>query len=335
MKNKGLKITLGILLLLVIIILAGPRMPKPKFNPELPAIPVTSFDAGTYVDQKESRVPNVRPENSSKVIYANDSLRDKTPYCLVYLHGFSASPKEGAPIHINLAREFQMNAYIPRLAEHGLDTPDPLLNMTPDALWESVKEALVIGKLLGNKIILMGTSTGGTLAIKAAAEYPDDIAALILLSPNVRIKNKASSILARPWGLQLGRQITGGKFRILEEDSVTDAYWYNRYRVEGLVYLQQMVEATMKESVFEKVKQPVFVGYYYKDEENQDQTVSVPAILWMFEKLGTPSELKVAQAFPDAGAHVIGCELTNSNWPEVYKATEIFLRGIPGLEILN
>lgn len=334
MKNKGLKITAGILLLLVIIVLAGPKPPKPVFSKDLPVINLTSSQVAQYVAARESAVTNLKPGNASEVIYADDSTKALTEYCLLYLHGFSASPYEGYPTHVNLGKKFGMNTYIPRLAGHGLVTDDPLLNMTPDAIWNSVKEALVIAKKLGQKVILMGTSTGGSMALKLASEYPADIASLILYSPNVRIANKASFVLGLPYGLQLGRMISGGKFRIID-DPKSDPYWYNTYRVEGVVYLQQMITQTMTAKVFNKVTQPVFVGYYYKDETNQDHVVSVQAILWMFENLGTPADRKEAVAFPDAGNHAIACELYNPNWMEVFTATENFLKKTVGFVPLN
>ncbi|MCX6225838.1 MAG: alpha/beta hydrolase [Bacteroidia bacterium] len=335
MKNKGLKITSAILLLLVIILISGPRMPKPVLNKELPVISLTSSRGGQYVNAKETAVPNIKPGNASQVLYVNDSTKAQTDYCLLYLHGFSASPEEGNPTHVNIGKAFGMNTYIPRLAEHGLISEDALLNMTPDNLWNSAKEALVVAKALGRKVILMGTSTGGTLALQLVADFPDAIAAVILYSPNIKLANKAAVLLARPFGLQLGRMISGGKYRLIKSDPKTDPYWDIKYRVEAVVYLQQLIEKTMKAKTFKKVNQPVFVGYYYKDEANQDKQVSVSAILWMFDNLGTPADKKSKMAFPDAGDHVIGCDLINPNWLEVYTATADFLTKTVGLTPVN
>lgn len=325
MKKKGLIIALGILGLLVLAYLMGPRPPKPVLDPELPAISLTAETAGQFVDDAEAKIPNIKPENGARVIYADDSLRQKTGYCLLYLHGFSACWMEGYPTNLNLAKEFGMNAYFPRLAGHGLETQDALIDMTPDNLWNSAKEALVIARSLGEKVIIMATSSGGTLALNLAAEHPEGIAGLILLSPNIRINNPAASLISGPWGLQLGRMISGGINRTIEQDPKLDAYWYKTYRVEGAVYLQQLIEATMKKSVFKKVNVPVFTGYYFKDEDNQDDVVKVSAILWMFDNLGTPEGLKVKAAFPDAGEHVIASELMNPNWKEVQDSISDFL----------
>jgi len=61
----------------------------------------------------------------------------------------------------------------------------------------------------------------------------------------------------------------------------------------------------MKASVFEKVKQPLLLLYYYKDEEHQDHVVKVSAMKRMFRQLGTPDSLKRELAVPNAGEHVI------------------------------
>ena len=93
-------------------------------------------------------------------------IKNKTAYSIVYLHGFSASQAEGDPVHKNIAAMFGCNLYLSRLAEHGIDTTEPMMNLTADKNWESAKQALAIGKQLGNKVILMGTSTGGTNALQ-------------------------------------------------------------------------------------------------------------------------------------------------------------------------
>ena len=76
------------------------------------------------------------------------------------------------------------------------------------------------------------------------------------------------------------------------------------------------------------VKCPLFLGYYYKDEQNQDQTVEVKAALEMFQQVGTPTSAKKAQPFPEAGSHVIACDLTTKGFGDVAKATYNFAEEI-------
>ncbi len=323
---KAIKISLGVVVLILATYFLGPVMPKPVLNSNLP---VVEGNVGEYVAHLES-VEKVRPGNEAKIIWANDSLRQPTEYVLLYLHGFSASRREGAPVNEDFPVRYGCNAYLARLASHGLVTDDALLDMTPDRLYESAKQALVISGKLGRKVIIMSTSTGGTLALKLAADFPELVYGLILYSPNVQIKSKASFLLSKPWGLQIARLNFGGKYRDLSNGSTDEIckYWYCRYRAEGPVYLQQLIDATMKNEVFSKVKCPLFLGYYYKDEQNQDQTVEVKAALKMFQQVGTPASAKTAQSFPEAGSHVIACDLTTKSFGEVAKATNKFAEEI-------
>lgn len=316
--KKALKIVLILVTVLVVVYLAGPKFPKPHFNETLPAIQVNTADLDVYIKDKEKGL-KIKPDNQSRIIWANDSLKNKAEWCLLYLHGFSASWFEGAPVNIDFAKRYGMNFYAPRLASHGIDTTEALIDMTPERLYESAKEAMTVAHLLGNKVIVMGTSTGGTLALKLSAEFPELIDGLILLSPNIAINNSAAFLLSKPWGLQIARHVYGGKYRITNNDFASEEcqYWNCKYRLEAIVFLQQLVDATMTKETFSKVEDPVFLGYYYKDEEHQDPTVKVDAMLKMFDELKTPAAMKQKQAFPEAGTHVIGCKLLSGAWKEV------------------
>ncbi len=331
---KKLKRFLGFLiLLLVVVYISGPKPSKPELNENLPSISASISNIEDYVKRNDEGL-SIKPDNGTRIIWANDSVHERTDYAVLYLHGFSASWYEGYPAHEKFAKHFGCNLYIPRLASHGMETEDPLIDMTPDRLWESAKEGLMVARSLGKKVIIMSTSTGGTLALKLAADFPEYVEGLILYSPNIRINNPAAFLLSKPWGLQIGRKVTGSKYRITNDDfgSKDCQYWYCKYRMEGTVYLQQLVDVTMKKETYKNVTTPVFLGYYYKDEELQDQTVKVDAMLKMFDQLGTAEDKKVKVAFPNAGDHVIACELTSGAVDDVIAETIKFGKEILGLE---
>jgi pimeloyl-ACP methyl ester carboxylesterase len=205
--------------------------------------------------------------------------------------------------------------------------------MTPDRLYESTKEALVVAHQLGEKVILMSTSTGGTLSIKLAAEFPDLVDGLILFSPNVAINDPAAFLLSKPWGLQIARFVKKGNYRISSTKfPEEEQYWICKQRLESAVYLQQLIEATMTKNTFRKVNQPTFMAYYYKDEANQDNVIRVDAALKMFDQLGTPENMKQKQAFPEANNHVIGSKLLSGAWQEVETASYQFAEEKLGLK---
>lgn len=324
-RKKGFRIIVAIVAILFIIYLLGPHPEKPVYTNAMPEVPGEAAALENYIHSNEAKHV-LKPNNEARVVWFNDSLKNKTDYAIVYLHGFSASQEEGRPIHTNIAKEFGCNLYLARLAEHGLDTAEPMKNFTATAYWESSKEALAIGKQLGNKVILMGTSTGGTNALQLAAAYPNDVSALVLLSPNVAIFNDKSWLLNNHWGLQLAEWITGDSY-VTSSDTrpIYKQYWYYRYPLVATTQLEEYLETTMTDETFEKVKQPVLMLYYYKDDVHQDSVVSVPAMLKMFDALGTPASQKVKAAMPNAQNHVLGSYIRSKDLLGVQKEIEKFL----------
>ncbi|MET0392392.1 MAG: alpha/beta fold hydrolase [Chitinophagaceae bacterium] len=323
---KFLKWLGAILLVLIVIYFLGPRPAAPKYTSDLPAVPAAPAALEQYIRNEEAH-HRIKPDNESRIVWLHDSLKEKTEYAVVYLHGFSASQEEGDPVHYGFAQKFGCNLYLPRLAEHGIDTTEPMAALTTDKLWNSAKEAYAIGKQLGNKIILVGTSTGGSLALKLAAEYPD-IAGLILLSPNIAINDGAAWVLNNPWGLQVAHLVKGKYNTAKDTSAVYRQYWYNKYRMESAVELQQFLETAMKASTFEKVKQPVLLLYYFKDEDHQDPVVKVSAMKRMFRQLGTPDSLKKEVAVPNAGDHVIGSWIKSKDLQTVEDNCEKFAQDV-------
>src|SRR5215210_8553699 len=177
---------LGIIVaLLIVVYFLGPKPSSPVYAADLPKLPVEAVALEKYIADKEG-LHHLKKDNEARIMWLNDSLKQVTEYAVVYIHGFSASQEEGDPVHYDFAKKFGCNLFLNRLEDHGIDTIEPLVNVTADRLWNSAKEAYAIGRQLGKKIILMATSTGATLALKLAAEFPD-IAGLILLSPNIAI----------------------------------------------------------------------------------------------------------------------------------------------------
>lgn len=320
--RKLIRFLAFLILILVVIYLMGPKPPMVELNKDLPSISASIGNIEDYVKRNDEGL-TLKPDHESRIIWANDTVKERTLYSLLYLHGFSASWYEGYPANVEFASYFGCNAYFPRLASHGIVTEDALIDMTPDRLWESAKDALMVARALGRKVIIMSTSTGGTLALKLASDFPEYVDGLILYSPNIRINDNSAFLLSKPWGLQIGRRSIGGNYRVVNEDfdSKYCKYWDCKYRMEAVVFLQQLVEETMIKPTWKNVNEPVFLGYYYKDETQQDDIVKVDAMLKMFDHLGTQSDLKVKVAFPEAGNHVIASELLSGEYKNVIAQT--------------
>lgn len=321
---KFLLYTLGVLFILYFF---GPRPQTPEYNVSMPEVPQLN-ELEKFVAAGEA-LHKLKANNEARIVWANDTAQQQTEYAIVYLHGFSASQQEGAPVHHDIAHLFGCNLYLSRLAEHGIDTTEQLMNLTADNYWESAKQALAIGKKLGKKIILMGTSTGGTQAIQLAAAYPNDVAALILYSPNIAINDPNAWLLNNHWGLQIARIVKKSNYLDpADERPIYKQYWNKPYRLEATVALQEMLETSMNKTTFNKIKQPTLLLYYYKDEQHQDPVVKVSAMKEMFDQLATAPALKIAIAVPEAGNHVIASPIKSGDVETVAKETKKFMEDV-------
>jgi pimeloyl-ACP methyl ester carboxylesterase len=331
---RWLKRLLVVLIILGIIYLVGPHPTTPKYDKSLPIVPSTA-ELDKYIAANES-LHKLRPNNQARVVWSNDSVKAKTSYAIVYLHGFSASQEEGNPVHRDIAKAFGCNLYLSRLAEHGIDTSEQLMKLDADQYWESAKQALAIGKQLGDKVILMGTSTGATQALQLAAAFPNDIAGLILYSPNIAINDPAAWLLNDPWGLQIARLVKHGNYnRPDDERPIYKQYWNNPYRLEAVVTLEEMLETAVNSDTYRKIKQPVLMLYYYKDELHQDKVVKVSAMKKMFDELATAANMKREIALPNVGDHVIGSPIKSHDPKSVEEETRKFLSDVMKLPANN
>lgn len=307
--------------------LIGPAPKSPKLLDDLPVVSQNLIELENNIAKNEALHP-IKPDNQARIVWANDSLKQKTKYAIVYLHGFSASQEEGNPVHRRIAKALGCNLYLSRLADHGLDSADLMQNFTVDRYWDSAKEALAIGMALGDSVILMGTSTGGTINILMAGKYPI-VKGIINMSPNIQIYDPTAFILNNPWGLTIARLVKGGTDNVIEGQSEDfKKYWYTRYRLEAACELEELLECTMNTATFQKVKVPVLNLYYYKSDSLQDNVVKISAITLMHSKLGTEESNKILKAMPNIGDHVMGSPIKSKDVEGVYDAIYDFCKNI-------
>lgn len=327
------KILYGLLAFVVLVIavyMLGPKAPKPVLDPALPKLAVSLDELDQYIHDKEFSHPSLKPYNEARIVWA-DTVKQATEYSVVFLPGFSATQAEGEPIHLEFAKRYGCNMYLARLYAHGLDSTSGMGELTPDKYLETAKEAIAIGQKIGEKVIVMSSSTGGTLALYLAAHHPE-IYALICYSPNIRIYDPKAGLLTMPWGFQIGKAVSGSEFRDYDAPPEFKQYWTTRTHLNALIGVQSLVENTMKPEVFEKVKQPLFMGYYYKNEEEQDKVVSVDAMQDMFNRISTPENMKRKRAFPEAGRHVLCSMHATHDYSGVMEETFKFAEEVLGLQ---
>jgi esterase/lipase len=264
------KIALGFVIvvgILIIIFLVGPR---PPIDTQLKTITLPD-DLDQYLAQSEAQFTDIVPGTEKTIIWAN-AAKTKTPLAIVYLHGYSATRQETAPLSDELAAQLGANLYYARLAGHGR-TGAAMTEATVNDWFNDTMEALEIGKRLGDKVIVIGTSTGGTLATWLA-EQPNTEAVLayVLISPNFGPRDPNSEILTLPWAPQFTPLLLGPEYSWTPANALQDKYWTHKYPSTALVTMMGLVKY-VRESNFASITKPMLVIYSPNDQVVNPQEI--------------------------------------------------------------
>jgi alpha-beta hydrolase superfamily lysophospholipase len=206
-----------------------------------PVAAVPDLDA--YLAAREDSVAGVKPTARKEIRWHDVEHKSRTPIAIVYLHGFSATRSELSPVVERLADSLGANAFFTRLAAHGRVDGEAFRSVTPQQWIDDAREALAIGKRLGDRVIVIGTSTGAILAMQLAAESHDSAApaALVLISPNHEPVDRRARFIAGPFGPFLARTIGGPYYGFKPANAAQAELWTTRYRSEGVAALMDLV----------------------------------------------------------------------------------------------
>lgn len=310
-----------------------------RFEPENPA--PASF--AEYLERVKPRHAT-RPDNGDRVLRFSD---EPTELAILYIHGFGASRGEGELVVDAVAENFQANTYYMRVPGHGTDKDD-LNAQTPESYLDGVERALRAMPLLGRKVVVIGTSFGGLLATHLAARHPDEIAGLILVSPFYEFRPLDARIMGNVFARPLVRFFIGDKLRVTRRDPAKPPspddprgpgyhrFWYNEKYTGSYLPLAELRDMIVRRDTFARMSMPVLLLYYYRDEEHQDPSVSVRAMLDRFSEMGrSPSGRGPTAGHPlnraiavENGAHVMTSEHVKSDHETPRREMEAFIADV-------
>ena len=257
--------TAGTVIAIGAVCLAGPLLYPRHWAPDTVSAHVTAArDLDAYLVDEERVVIGVKPALVKGIIWRDSVTKAKTPLSIVYLHGFSASRRELSPVPERLADSLGANLFFTRLAAHGRVDGEAFATVTPQQWIDDAREAIAIGKRIGERVIIVATSTGATLALEMAIERPTDIAAMILVSPNHEPKDPRARFISGPLGPTLARLIGGRYAGFVPTNAAHAEWWTPKYRSEGIPAMVDLVnhERSLDLSL---VKMPVLTLYTSKD----------------------------------------------------------------------
>jgi len=134
------------------------------------------------------------------------------------------------------------NLFETRLSGHG-QTEQQLHEVRAEDWLADTAEALAIGARLGDRTVVIGTSTGGTLALAMSNEpAADTVSDIVLISPNVQPSDGNAAWLTRPAGPLIARLVAGDTRSWEAYNELQARFWSTSYPIEAAIEVMRLVD---------------------------------------------------------------------------------------------
>lgn len=305
----------------------GPREEvdlHPRFDPR-------KFGEGVqvYFESTESAFDDIVPGVEKRVIWQDGFKEQRTPYSVLYVHGFSASSEEIRPVPDRIADALGANLIYTRLQGHGRDGA-AMGEATASGWMEDVAEGLAAARAVGTRVVVISTSTGGTLTAAAALdpELSADVAAMIFVSPNFGVNSPGAFIPGLPWARKWLPVVMGPERDVSSPDPEKNKYWSAVYPWVAVVPMTALVE---KVYVLDFAGIPVPALFWFSDD---DQVVRPDRTHKVAESWGAPAQVELVTMGPedDPSSHVIAGRLMSPGQTETAVAGMLDWLRLQGIE---
>lgn len=253
-----------------------------------------------WIAQGEAAFSDIKPGNAKGIVWA-DAAAQRTPWSVVYVHGFSASRMETAPLADTIAKQLGANLFYTRLTGHGRSVPNAMAEASVQDWQDDILEAVRIGQTLGERVLLISCSNGSTLATWLGTS-PDAgrVDAHVFISPNFGPKDRRADWVNWPGGHWLTRLIKGASMTQEVYSPEESTAWTMTYPTQSVFPLMALVK-TVRGSDLSRFQAPVLVFYSVRDE-----VVEPNQTLAAFARLGSQHKtLERVDYSQSPGQHVL------------------------------
>ena len=255
-----------------------------------PAIeqPVLPDDLDAWLQQTEEQAADrygLVPGTEKRITWFDE--QEQTPYSVLYLHGFSATRQETAPLAEIVATRLGANLYETRLTGHGRER-EALTGVRAEDWLQDAVEALAIAARLGERVIVIGTSTGATLAV-AMLGHPsmEAVDTLIMISPNFAPRDTNALWLTRPAGPFIARMLVGDTRSWEPHNELQGRYWSTSYPTTSAIEMMRLVGLANRHLPTD-INQRLLMFY-----SSRDAVIAPAAALSVFQQTGAPQKAAV------------------------------------------
>jgi esterase/lipase len=283
-------------------------------------------DLDAYLLDREAVVAGLIAGDEKQIVWAAEPGRS-TPLAIAYIHGWEGSRHEYAAVFDTVARQLGANIFYTRLRGYGVTTEE-ITRVRLDDWINDTWEAFEIGRRIGERVIVAGSSMGGDLALWLASQQPEGLAGIILLSCAVQPKDKRSDMLLWPWPLRnIILRTVVGKYNstTLSMDvyptgnqNLIARYYPPHYRSESTIKLMAVVKLVRKVPVGS-----IAVPSLWLYSENDD-IVDIASLKAFYARVGGQKRMVEVTG---ARAHMLAGDVFQpETTPEVIAAVLEFLR---------
>lgn len=297
------RILLILALAIGLIYFFGPREeidPIISFTPE-----VINEDIDLYLAKQEEKYSNITPGTEKRILW-HAAKGSQTPISIVVMHGFSATSEEIRPVPDLVAEALEANIYFMRFKGHGRDGTALASAKAGDWL-EDAAEAIEIGRKIGEKVLVIATSMGGTIATISASipELREDVMGYTLVSPLYGVNNPAANLLSLPFARQW-IPLVAGETRSWEPDNEGHGkYWTTSYPTVSALPMQAAINyANSLET--DKITTPAL--FIYSEQDQVVDTIEIENKLKSWGGVVTVAK-RVMSDKDDPQSHVIAGDI--------------------------
>ena len=288
-----------------LVFMFGPR-PKLRAVPQtnqIPDLPVAQL--ADWLAETEAAVANLDANKAAHIQWAEPSNPEKTRLSFLYVHGFSATWRETAPVTEKLAAHFKANIVQGRLKGHGTG-PAGMLATAEDWL-QSLSDQFELAQKIGDKVIIVATSTGAPLSVwlTSQPELAAKIHACLFMSPNFRVRSRMGFLLTWPWSKYWIHFIVGRKVGAEAASEAEASCWTSQYSSLALIEMQKTVDWATAQNT-DLIHTPVSMMYMVNDG-----TIYPPAAIDMFNRWNSKlKHLYRVTLDGEAAEHVFAGDIT-------------------------
>lgn len=284
----------------VIYLNTPPALVNAALAPELPD------DIETWLADRERRVASqyaLIPDTEKRVTWYGEP-GERTAYVVVNLHGFSATRQETAPLAERIATALAANLFETRLSGHGR-AQQPMHAVRAEDWLADAAEALAIGARLGEKIVVIGTSTGGTLALAMSDhETAAAVSDIVLISPNLQPRDDKAAWLTRPAGPLIAKLVNGDTRSWEAHNEQQARYWSTSYPIDAAVEVMRLVDSVQSRLPMQLAQDLLVL------QSPHDKVVSPEATRQAFERINAPRKRLIEIEYAeDPSNHVLAGDI--------------------------